>query len=56
MATPQAGKTLPSFDLVAEKFEAVLDMHNPCLLRVQFHAQFLQNPNRCRDGCSRPAA
>src|SRR5215831_11636176 len=44
---------LPSFDLVAEKFEAVLDMHDPRLLRMEFHAQFLEDPKRCCDSCSR---
>src|SRR5262245_7138109 len=44
---------LSSFDLVAEKVEAVLDMYDARLLRMQFHAQLLQNPKRCCYRCSR---
>jgi len=31
-------KFLPALDLVAEELEAVLDMNDPRLLRMQFHS------------------
>ena len=38
---------LPSaLDLVPKKFESVPDVHDPRLLRMQLHSQFVQNPKR----------
>jgi hypothetical protein len=37
-------KLLPALDLVPKKLEALLDMHDPRLLRMQLHAQLFQNP------------
>src|SRR5271157_5592275 len=34
---------LPAFDLVTKKLEAVLDVHDPCLLRMEYHAQLFQD-------------
>jgi hypothetical protein len=39
-------KLLAALDLVPEKLESLPDMHDPCFLRVQLHAQFVQNPKR----------
>ena len=36
-------KSLPALDLVAEEFEAVLNMNDPRLLRMQIHAQLFQD-------------
>src|SRR5450759_568227 len=39
-------KLLAALDLVPKKFESLPDMHDPRLLRMQLHAQFIQNPKR----------
>jgi len=38
---------LATLDFVPEKLESLPDVYNPRLLRMQFHAQFVQNPKRC---------
>src|ERR1035437_6487002 len=37
-------KLLTAFDLVPKKLESLPHVHNPRLLRMQLHAQFVQNP------------
>src|ERR1035437_658392 len=39
-------KLLTAFDLVPKKLESLPHVHNPRLLRMQLHAQFVQNPKR----------
>src|SRR5471030_2740398 len=39
-------KLLTAFDLVPEKLEPLLDVHDPRLLRMQLHSQLVQNPKR----------
>ena len=39
LALGQSELPLPALDLVAKELEAVLDMNNPRLLRMQLHAQ-----------------
>src|SRR5450755_4547630 len=39
-------KLLAAFDLVPKKLESLPDMHDRRLLRMQLHAQFVQNPKR----------
>ena len=48
-------KFLPPLDLVAEELEAVLDMNDPRLLRMQLNAQLFQNAAGNLDGRSRLA-
>src|SRR6516162_8654288 len=43
LACRQVHRPASSLDLVSEKFEAVPNMHNPRLLRVNGHAQLLQD-------------
>src|ERR1700730_9903909 len=47
LACRQGHWPAPSLDLVPEKFEAVPNVHNPRLLRVNGHAQLLQDTT-CR--------
>src|SRR6516225_8898594 len=47
LACRQVHGPAPSLDLVPEKFEAVPNVHNPRLLRVNGHAQLLQDAT-CR--------
>src|SRR5262245_28786108 len=44
----QAHSPVPSLDLVSEKLEALPDVHDPRLLRIDRHAQLLQDPTRRR--------
>src|ERR1700676_2010052 len=37
---------LAALDFVPKKLESLPDMHDPRLLRMQLHAQFVQNPKR----------
>ena len=46
-------KSLPALDLVAEELEAVLNMNDPRLLRMQIHAQLFQDAASSVDCCSR---
>lgn len=46
-------KSLPTLDLVAEEFEAVLDVNDPRLMRMQFDSQLFQDAPSSIDGCSR---
>jgi hypothetical protein len=46
-------KSLSALDLVAEELEAVLNMNDPRLLRMQIHAQLFQDAASSVDGCSR---
>src|SRR5215469_15622954 len=39
-------KLFATLDLVPKKFEPLPDMHDPRLVRVQLHAQLVQNPKR----------
>src|ERR1700675_2823051 len=39
-------KLLAALDLVPKKLESLPNMHDPRLLRMQLHAQFVQNPKR----------
>src|SRR5260370_1873653 len=43
LALGQIELPLPALDLVAKELEAVLDMNNPRLLRMQLHAQLCQD-------------
>ena len=36
---------LPAFDLVPKKLESLPHVHDPRLLRIELHAQFVQNPS-----------
>src|SRR5260370_30684642 len=46
-------KLLAALDLVPKKLESLPDMHDPRLLRMQLHAQLVQNPKRRSHCCPR---
>src|SRR5215471_19588818 len=46
LALRQMKLSVPALDLVAEELEAVPDMDNPRLLRMQLHAQLFQDFGR----------
>ncbi len=46
-------KSLPALDLAAEELEAVLNMNDPRLLRMQIYAQLFQDAANSVDCCSR---
>ena len=48
LARRQPKSASAALDLVPEKLESLPDVHDPRLLRMELHAQLLQNPKRRR--------
>jgi hypothetical protein len=53
LAGRQAHSPVPLLDLVSEKLEALPDVHNPCLSRIDHHAKFFEDTT---DGAARVSA